>query len=142
MLTLLIRKRQFVSVCITMRATVAYMLMKSIKWKSFSRKMTSFQFSTSWFWIPLEKWTWLVTSWIWSKDIVWKWLLLCKLHIKHMTKIMTSSLIYFWAELPLFQVSTSYHTRKLRFQGCLHPQSTNNICKKSSAYEGLTLGYS
>ena len=59
-----------------------------------------------------------------------------KLYIKHMTKVMVSFITFLCQGLSLIKVSTSNHTRKLRFQeGMRFPSPlTNNVCKKSSTH--------
>ena len=55
-----------------------------------------------------------------------------------MAKVLTSSIVSFCQRLSLVPVSTSYHIRKLRFQGsCIPAANTKYVCKRSCSQEGL-----
>ena len=90
--------------------------------------------------ILLDKWIWLVTSSTWPRDLFWIRSLVYKLHISHVTKVMSKSIFildkdYHWSK---FQLDTIYGNWDSRGEGVYTPlPSTNYIWKCSSTYEGL-----
>ena len=59
-----------------------------------------------------HKWSWWRDSSAWLHALVSNWFLVCKLHIRHMTKVI-SSIASFFQRLPLIQVLNSHHLWKL-----------------------------
>ena len=98
-------------------------------------KNQSFQF------FQLGIWSWLVMSSTWSPDLAWKRFLVYKLRIKHKTKGMKLSNVFFFCQgQSLVQILTSYHTWKFHGRsGCTTLYSTNHECKYNSKYAWLTL---
>ena len=85
-----------------------------IYWQIFALKIQAYSFLASWYGmkfnlalgILLNKWSWLLMSLTWSRYFVWKWFVVCKLHVSHLTEVMTPYIFSFYEELSLFQGSS------------------------------------